>query len=147
MFTRTLLSYIRCGQKKTHPAHFEEIRTLTKRCKQIKSEIEILRQDKQNRVAFELKSISAFTAVITNRLIKAFPDRYDPRTAFGKIKLQKDIVTIRLACNGKIPNFTTVTDNRDYFLGVLEEQRNRFDEIDKLIKEGIARMLILRHIF
>ena len=128
--------YIRCGQKKKHPEHFEEMRTLTKRCNQIKSEIDILRQDKQNLVAFESKSISAFTTAITNRLIKAFPDRYDPRTAFGKIKLQKDIVTIRLACNGKIPNFTTVTDDRDYFLGVLEEQRNRFDEIDNIDKRG-----------
>ena len=45
-------SYIRCGQKKKHPEHFEEIRTLTKRCKQLKQEIEILKQDKQNLVAF-----------------------------------------------------------------------------------------------
>jgi hypothetical protein len=128
------LSYIRCGQRKKHPEHFEEIRTLTKRCKQLKSDIDILRQDKQNLVSFESKSISAFTTAVTNRLIKAFPDRYDPRTAIGKIKLQKDIVTIRLACNGKIPNFTTVMDDRDHFLDLLEEQRNRFDEIDNIDK-------------
>ena len=101
-------SYTRCGQKKKHPEHFEEIRTLTKRCKQLKQENEILKQDKQNLVAFESKSISAFTTAVKNRLIKAFPDRYNPRSAIGKIKLQKDIVTIRLACSGKIPIFTTV---------------------------------------
>ena len=87
-----LFLYIRCGQKKKHPEHFEEIRTLTKRCKQLKQEIEILKQDKQNLVAFESKSISAFTTGVTNRLIKAFPDRYNPRSAIGKIKLQKDIL-------------------------------------------------------
>jgi hypothetical protein len=127
-------SYIRCGQRKKHPEHFEEIRTLTKRCKQLKSDIDILRQDKQNLVSFESKSISAFTTAVTNRLIKAFPDRYDPRTAIGKIKLQKDIVTIRLACNGKIPKFTTVMDDRYHFLDLLGEQRNRFDEIDNIDK-------------
>ena len=131
-------SYIRCGQKKKHPEHFEEIRTLTKRCKQLKQEIEILKQDKQNLVAFESKSISAFTTAVTNRLIKAFPDRYNLRSAIGKIKLQKDIVTIRLACNDKIPIFTTVGDDRNQFLKLLEEQQNRFDEIDNtdIVKRG-----------
>ena len=121
-----------------HPEHFEEIRTLTKRCKQLKQEIEILKQDKQNLVAFESKSISAFTTAVTNRLIKAFPDRYNLRSAIGKIKLQKDIVTIRLACNGKIPIFTTVGDDRNQFLKLLEEQQNRFDEIDNtdIVKRG-----------
>lgn len=130
------LSYASCGQDKKHPEHFEEIRTLTKRCKQLKSEIDILSKDRQNLVAFQSKSISAFTTAVTNRLLKAFPDRYDPRTAIGKIKLQKDIVTIRMACNGKIPNFTSVTDDRDQFLDLLEEQQNRFDEVDSIDKRG-----------
>ena len=116
-------SYISCGQKKKHPEHFEEIRTLTKRCKQLKQEIEILKQDKQNLVAFESKSISSFTTIVTSRLIKAFPDRYNPRSAIGKIKLQKDIVTIRLACNGKIPIFTTVGDDRNQFLNCLKNSK------------------------
>ena len=87
-------------------------------------------------MVFESKSISAFTTAVTNHLIKAFPDRYNPRTAIGKIKLQKDIVTIRLACNGKIPNFSTVRDDRDHFQDLLGEQRSHFDEIDNIDKRG-----------
>jgi hypothetical protein len=139
-------SYIRCGQKKKHPEHFEELCTLMKRCKQLNSEIDILRQDKQNLVAFESKSISAFTTAVTNRLIKAFPDRYSPRTAIGKIKLQKDIVTIRLACNGKIPNFSTVTDDRIIFKIYLENSEVVLPKSTILTKEGIVKMLVPQHI-
>ena len=106
---------------KKHPEHFDKVRRLTKRRKQLKSEVDILDKNKENLAAFQSKSISAFTTAVTSRLIKAFPDRYDPRTATGKIKLQKDIANIRIACNNKIPNVSS--NERLLFLELLEQQQ------------------------
>ena len=106
------VSYACCGQQKKPPEHFDEVRRLTRHRKQLKSEVDILDKNKKNLAAFQSKSISAFTTAVTSHLIKAFPDRYDPRTATGKIKLQKDIASIRIACNNKIPN---VSSNERYY--------------------------------
>ena len=59
-------SYIRCGQrKKTSGAFRRNIRTLTKRCKQLKSDIDILRQDKQNLVSYRSKQTALSKLFLT----------------------------------------------------------------------------------
>lgn len=65
-------------------------------------------------------------------MAKAFPDRYDTRTAAGKIKLQKDIATIRIACNNKIPAGST--SDRSLFLELLKKQQQDFEENNSLDK-------------
>ena len=59
--------------------------------------------------------------VVTQRLLKAFPEKYSPRTPGGKLALQKDIATFRIACNNKIPS--VADDERNMFLELLEKQR------------------------
>ena len=49
----------------------------------------------------------------------------------GKIKLQKDISTIRIACKNKIPAVSM--DDRSMFLNMLEKQQQSFDEIDNIL--------------
>lgn len=54
-------------------------------------------------------------------MFKAFPEKYSPRTLGGKLALQKDIATLRIACNNKIPS--VADDERNVFLELLEKQR------------------------
>ena len=122
--------YVSCGQRKKHPEHFEEIKKLSKRRKQLTEKLDILDKNKKHLAAFESKTISAFTTAVTKQLAKAFPDRYDTRTAAGKIKLQKDIATIRIACNNKVPAVST--NDRSLFLELLEKQQQDFDEVNSL---------------
>lgn len=76
----------------------------------------------KNLEAFQSKSILAFATAVTQRLLKAFRDKYSPRTLGGKVALQKDIATLQIACNNKIPS---VSDNeRNMFLTLLEKQRS-----------------------
>lgn len=107
---------------KKHPEHFEEIKKLTKRRKQLSEKLDTIDKNKKHLAAFESKTISAFTTAVTGRLAKAFPDRYDTRTAAGKIKLQKDIATIRIACDNKVPAVST--NDRSLFLGLRSWKNN-----------------------
>ncbi len=116
-------SYYTCGQNKKHPEHFEQIRNLTKRQKQLNSEIETLTTDKRSLEAFQSKSVSVFVTTVTPRLLKAFPERYNTTTTSGKILLQKDLATLRIACNNKIPSPST--DERQYFTELLEKQQKQ----------------------
>ena len=124
------VSYASCGQRKKHPEHFEEVNSLKKRRKQLKERLDALEKNRKNLAAFESKTISAFTIAISSRLLKAFPGQYDTKTATGKIKLQKDISTIRIACKNKIPAVSV--DDRSMFLNMLEKQQQSFDEIDNI---------------
>ena len=121
---------VSCGQSKKHPEHFEEIKKLSKRRKQLTEKLDILDKNKKHLAAFESKTISVFTTAVTGRLTKAFPDCYDTRAAAGKIKLQKDIATIRIACNNKVPAVST--NDRSLFLELLEKQQQDFDEVNSL---------------
>lgn len=58
---------------------------------------------------------------MTQRLPKAFPEKYSPRMPGGKLALQKDITTLRMACNNKIPY--VADDERNMFLELLKKQR------------------------
>ena len=106
------------------------MKNLKKRRKQLKEELDALEKNRKNLAAFESKTISAFTIPISGRLLKAFPDQYDTKTAKGKIKLQKDIATIRIACNNKVPAVSM--DDRSMFLKMLEKQQQSFEEIDNI---------------
>ena len=114
-------SYFMCGQKKKHSEHFEEIKKRKRELKGVTREIEKVNMEKKNLEAFQSKSISAFATVVTQRLLKAFPEKYSPRTPGGKLALQKDIATLRIACNNKIPS--VADDERNMFLELLEKQR------------------------
>ncbi len=124
------LSYVSCGQRKKHAEHFDEIKNLKKRHKALKEELDTVDKNKKNLAAFESKTISAFSVAVTGRLLKAFPDRYDTKTATGKIKLQKDIATIRMASNNKVPPVSL--DDRVMFMEMLEKQQQKFDQIDHI---------------
>lgn len=69
--------------------------------------------EKKNLEAFQSKSILAFATAVTQRLLKAFPEKYSPRTPGGKLALQKDIATLRIDCNNKIPS--VADDERNMF--------------------------------
>ena len=125
-----ILCIVRATQKKKQPEHFEEIKKLSNRRKQLTEKLDILDKNKKHLAAFELKTISAFTTAVTGRLAKAFPDCYDTRTAAGKIKLQNDIATIHIACNNKVPAVST--NDRSLFLELLEKQQQDFDEVNSL---------------
>ena len=116
-------SYYTCRQNKKHPEHFEQIRNLTKRQKQLNSEIATLNTNKSSLEAFQSKSVSAFVTAVTPRLIKAFPDKYNTTTTSGKILLQKDLATLRIACNNKIP--IPSMDERRYFTELLDKQQKQ----------------------
>ena len=107
--------------RKKHSEHFEEIK---KRKRELK--VSYLwnwksKHGEKNLEAFQSKSISAFATAVTQRLLKAFPEKYSPRTLGGKLALQKDIATLRIACNNKIPS--VADDERNVFLELLEKQR------------------------
>ena len=114
-------SYFMCGQKKKHSEHFEEIKKRKRELKGVTREIEKVNMEKKNLEAFQSKSISAFATAVTQRLLKVFPEKYSPRTPGGKLALQKDIATLRIACNNKIPS--VADDERNMFLELLEKQR------------------------
>lgn len=114
-------SYFMCGQKKKHSEHFEEIKKRKRELKEVTREIEKVSMEKKNLEAFQSKSISAFATAVTQRLLKAFPEKYSPRTPGEKLALQKDIATLRIACNNKIPS--VADDERNMFLELLEKQR------------------------
>ena len=116
-------SYYTCGQNKKHTEHFEQIRNLTKNQKQLNSEIETLNTSKSSLEAFQSKSVCAFVTAVTPRLLKVFPDRYNTTTTSGKILLQKDLATLRIACSNKIPSPSM--DQRQYFTELLEKQRKQ----------------------
>ena len=116
-------SFYTCGQNKKHPEHFEQIRNLTKKQKQLNSEIETLNTNKSSLEAFQSKSVSAFVTAVTPRLLKAFPDKYNTTTTSGKILLQKDLATLRIACNNKIPSPSA--DERQYFTELLDKQQKQ----------------------
>ena len=124
------VSYASCGQRRKHPEHFEGVKNLKKRRKQLKEELDALEKNRKNLATFESKTISAFTIAVSGRLHKAFPDQYDTKTAKGKIKLQKDIATIRIACNNKVPAVSIY--DRSMFLKMLEKQQQSFEEIDNI---------------
>ena len=115
--------YYTCGQNKKHPEHFEQIMNLTKKQKQLNSEIETLNTNKSRLEAFQSKSVSAFVTAVTPRLLKAFPDKYNTTTTFGKILLQKDMATLRIASNNKIPSPSA--DEKQYFTELLEKQQKQ----------------------
>lgn len=115
-------SYYHCGQKKKHKEHLEEIKKRKKELKEINRDIDDITAEKKNLDAFQSKSISAFSTAVTPRLLKAFGDKYSPRTAKGKLELQRDIATLRLACNNKIPPCSE--NERDMFSSLLQHQRN-----------------------
>ena len=114
-------SYFMYGQKKKHSEHFEEIKKRKRELKEVTREIEKVNMEKKNLEAFQSKSISAFATAVTQRLLKAFPEKYSPRTPGGKLALQKDIATLRIDCNNKIPS--VADDERNMFLELLEKQR------------------------
>jgi hypothetical protein len=121
-------SYYHCGQKKKHSEHFEEIKNRKKELKEICREVEKVTLEKKNLDAFQSKSISAFSSAVTPRLCKAFGDKYCPRTSAGKIELQKDIATLRIACNNKIPPRSETENDRELFISLLENQRKAMNE-------------------
>ena len=79
--------------------------------------------NKSSLEAFQSKSVSAFVTAVTPRLLKAFPDKYNTTTTSGKILLQKDLATLRIACNNKIPSPSA--DERQYFTELLDKQQKQ----------------------
>ena len=122
-------SFYSCGQKKKHPEHFEELRKMKKQLKDIDKEIDGVGMEKKNFESFQSKSISAFSAAVTPRLVKAFGEKYSLKTANGKLDLQKDIATLRLACDNKIPETSPSQSDREMFTSLLEKQRKVINEI------------------
>ena len=122
-------SFYSCGLKKKHPEHFEELRKMKKRLKDIDKEIDGVGMEKKNFESFQSKSISAFSAAVTPRLVKAFGEKYSLKTANGKLDLQKDIATLRLACDNKIPETSPSQSDREMFTSLLEKQRKVINEI------------------
>lgn len=122
-------SFYSCGLKKKHPEHFEELRKMKKRLKDIDKEIDGVGMEKKNFESFQSKSFSAFSAAVTPRLVKAFGEKYSLKTANGKLDLQKDIATLRLACDNKIPETSPSQSDREMFTSLLEKQRKVINEI------------------
>jgi len=120
-------SYLFCGQKKKHPEHFEEIRSTKKQLRDVGKEIDNAIFEKKNIEAFQSKSISAFATSITPRLLKVLEDKYNVRTAAGKIALQRDIATLRLACENKVPPFEN--NDRELFESLLDKQRKKMGSL------------------
>jgi hypothetical protein len=121
-------SYYHCGQKNKHKEHFDEIKKRKKELKEINRDIDEITTEQKNLDAFQSKSISAFSTSITPRLLKAYGDKYSPRTAKGKLELQRDIATLRLACNNKIP---PVSENeREMFSSLLQHQRKAMGTVE-----------------
>ena len=83
--THHAFSMYRAGNTKKHPKHFEEIKKLSKRRKQLTEKLDILDKNKKHLAAFESKTISAFTTAVTGRLTKAFPDRIETSLRVGKM--------------------------------------------------------------
>lgn len=121
-------SFISCGQKKKHPEHTEEIRKMKKQLKEVQKEIDTVTMEKKNFDSFQSKSISAFSSAVTPRLIKAFPEKYSLKTAQGKLQLQKDIATLRLACCNEIPSRADTSD-RELFTSLLDKQKEIINEV------------------
>ena len=121
-------SFISCGQKKKHPEHTEEIRKMKKQLKEVQKEIDTVTMEKKNFDSFQSKSISAFSSAVTPRLTKAFPEKYSLTTAQGKLELQKDIATLRLACCNKIPSRADSSD-RELFTSLLDKQKEIINEV------------------
>ena len=119
-------SYYTCGQKKKHPEHFEEIRNAKKNIKDINKEIDSAEMEKKNIESFQSKSISAFSSALTPRLLKAFGDKYSLKTSSGKLVLQKDITTLRAACENKIPEETG--NDRELFTRLLNKQTAKMND-------------------
>ena len=113
-------SYYSCGQKKKHPEHFDEIKSAKKKLRDINKEIDSAEVERKNIESFQSKSISAFSSAVTPRLLKAFGDKYSLKTSKGKLILQKDIATLRAACENKIPEQTG--NDRQLFTTLLEQQ-------------------------
>ena len=84
--------------------------------------------EKKNFDSFQSKSISAFSSAVTPRLTKAFPEKYSLTTAQGKLELQKDIATLRLACCNKIPSHADSSD-RELFTSLLDKQKEIINEV------------------
>ena len=108
------------AKKKKHKEHFDEIKERKKELKDTNREIDNTVLEKKNLDAFQSKSISAFSTAITPRLLKAFGDKYSPRTATGKLELQRDIATLRIACNNQIPPQSE--NDSDLFSSLLGKQ-------------------------
>ena len=121
-------SFISCGQKKKHPEHTEEMRKMKKQLKEVQKEIDTVTMEKKNFDSFQSKSISAFSSAVTPRLTKAFPEKYSLTTAQGKLELQKDIATLRLACCNKIPSRADSSD-RELFTSLLDKQKEIINEV------------------
>ena len=107
--------------KKKHKEHFDEIKKRKKELKEINSDINDAITEQKNLDTFQSKSISAFSIAITPHLLKAFGEKYSPRTSAGKLELQKDIATLRLAYDNKLP---PVSENeRELFTSLLQRQK------------------------
>ena len=83
---------------------------------------------KKNFDSFQSKSISAFSSAVTLRLTKAFPEKYLLKAAQGKLELQKDIATLRLACCNEIPSRADTSD-RELFTSLLDKQKEIINEV------------------
>ena len=95
---------------------------MKKQLKEVQKEIDTVTMEKKNFDSFQSKSISAFSSAVTPRLTKAFPEKYSLKTAQGKLELQKDIATLRLACCNKIPSRADSSD-RELFTSLLDKQK------------------------
>jgi hypothetical protein len=82
-----------------HPEHLDEVRNIKKQVKGLTKEVDNLKSEKKNVVAFQSRSISAFATA-------AFPDKYSLKTASGKLDLQKDMAKLRMVCHSKAPENT-----------------------------------------
>ena len=90
-----------------------------KKLRDINKEIDSAEVERKNIESFQSKSISAFSTAVTPRLLKAFGDKYSLKTSKGKLILQKDIATLRAACENKIPDQTG--NDRQLFTTLLEQ--------------------------
>lgn len=85
--------------------------------------------EKKNYESFQSKSISVFSSAVAPRLVKAFGEKYSLKTAKGKLELQKDKATLRLARENKIPESLPSQSDRELFASLLEKQRKVINEI------------------
>ena len=101
---------------------------MKKQLKEVQKEIDTVTMEKKNFDSFQSKSISAFSSAVTPRLTKAFPEKYSLKTAQGKLELQKDIATLRLACCNEIPSRADTSD-RELFTSLLDKQKEIINEV------------------
>ena len=68
----------------------------------------------------------AFSSPIYSRLLRAFADKYNPRTQSGKVQLQRHMTILREAnANNKIPVFVDPATDHMMFSSILEERERQ----------------------